>query len=176
MSWPPQPERRYLPHEHPPHVRATDDQREQVAEKVRGALSDGRLTIAELDERLNAVYTARTHGELHQTIADLYDSRPPPSPPVAPPMSMVPHPGYYPPVPADTSEKMVLPTFLMCLFLGPLGVHRFYVGKPGSAVAMLLSTLFTFGIVGGIWTIVDLIIIAVGSFRDGENRLIRRWT
>ena len=50
---------------------------------------------------------------------------------------------------------------LLCLFLGYLGVHRFYVGKKGSGVAQLL----TLGGVG-IWTLVDLVMILTGSFKD----------
>jgi len=69
------------------------------------------------------------------------------------------------------SEKKILPAFLLCLFFGLIGVHRFYVGKVGSGVAQIL----TLGGLG-IWTLVDFIVIISGTFRDGENARIVHWT
>lgn len=68
-----------------------------------------------------------------------------------------------------------LATFLFCFFLGIFGAHRFYTGKTGSAVAMLLITILL-GWIGigvaitGIWALVDLILIACAKFtgRDGQ--------
>ncbi len=66
------------------------------------------------------------------------------------------------------SEKGFVPTLLLCFFLGTFGVHRFYVGKVGTGVLMLL----TFGGLG-IWALIDFIMIAVGSFTDKEGRPIK---
>ena len=56
---------------------------------------------------------------------------------------------------------------LLCLFLGGIGAHRFYVGKNGTGLFML----FTFGGLG-IWALADLITIIQGNFRDvSENPL-----
>lgn len=69
---------------------------------------------------------------------------------------------------AEKSEKGFVPTLLLCLLLGGLGVHRFYVGRPGTGIAMLL----TLGGLG-IWSLIDLIIIATGGFKDGKGLKIK---
>ncbi len=69
---------------------------------------------------------------------------------------------------ARLSEKGFVPALLLCFFLGALGVHRFYVGKIGTGILMLL----TLGGLG-IWNLIDFIMIAVGSFKDKEGNLIK---
>ncbi len=69
----------------------------------------------------------------------------------------------------EMSDKGFVPALLLCFFLGVLGVHRFYVGKIGTGILMLL-TLGGFGI----WQIIDFVLIAVGSFTDKEGRQLRR--
>ena len=54
-----------------PDLRATDADRERVAEQLRGAAAQGQLTFDELDERLDAAYAARTGAELVPLTADL---------------------------------------------------------------------------------------------------------
>lgn len=66
------------------------------------------------------------------------------------------------------SHKGFVPTLLLCFFLGTLGVHRFYVGKIGTGILMLL----TLGGLG-IWALIDFVIIAVGSFRDKDGNPIK---
>ena len=54
-----------------PELRASDEDRERVVEILRVAAGDGRLSAAELDERLETALTARTVGELTTVTADL---------------------------------------------------------------------------------------------------------
>lgn len=54
-----------------PTLRASDADRERVAEHLRRAAGDGQITMEELDERLNEAYAARTHAELVPLTADL---------------------------------------------------------------------------------------------------------
>lgn len=53
------------------HLRASDADRERVAEILRTAAGDGRLTLEELDERLDTVYKAKTYAELEPVTRDL---------------------------------------------------------------------------------------------------------
>ncbi|GAA4241903.1 DUF1707 domain-containing protein [Actinomadura meridiana] len=54
-----------------PEMRAGDADRERVARVLQDAAGDGRLTLAELDERLDAVYAAKTYAELEPITRDL---------------------------------------------------------------------------------------------------------
>lgn len=66
------------------------------------------------------------------------------------------------------SEKTFVATLLLCVLLGGLGIHRFYVGKTGTGILMLL----TLGGLG-IWSFIDLIVIAIGNFTDSEGLPIK---
>jgi Domain of unknown function (DUF1707) len=52
-------------------LRASDADRERVAERLRHATAEGRLDPEELEERLETVFAARTYGELDAPVADL---------------------------------------------------------------------------------------------------------
>ncbi|MEV6551548.1 DUF1707 domain-containing protein [Streptomyces sp. NPDC051597] len=54
-----------------PEMRASDAERERVAEALRDAVAEGRLDMEEFEERLEAAYKARTHGELAPLVRDL---------------------------------------------------------------------------------------------------------
>ena len=70
----------------------------------------------------------------------------------------------------DVSDKSRLVAALLCWLLGVLGVHRFYVGKIGTGILQLI-TLGGFGL----WALIDLVIILVGSFKDKEGYVIKEW-
>lgn len=93
-------------------------------------------------------------------------------------------------------RKNKLIALLLCLFLAPLGVHRYYMGRVGSGVAMLLLyfSIFVFLFMGSmrsfpepvwigllvfgafalvgymVWWIIDLISIATGKMKDKQGR------
>ena len=69
--------------------------------------------------------------------------------------------------PSDKSRTIAL---ILAAVLGVFGAHRFYAGKVGTALLMLI----TMGGLG-IWWLVDLILIAAGGFRDSDGRLITNW-
>ncbi|MEC7232393.1 MAG: TM2 domain-containing protein [Planctomycetota bacterium] len=71
----------------------------------------------------------------------------------------------------SNSKKSRLVALLLCWFLGYFGAHRFYVGKAGTALLQLV-TLGGFGI----WWLIDLLMILVGSFRDAEDHRVFCWT
>lgn len=55
----------------PQRLRASDAEREQVAQVLRAAMSEGRLTLEEGEERLGKVYAATYRNELNPLVADL---------------------------------------------------------------------------------------------------------
>ncbi len=71
---------------------------------------------------------------------------------------------------SSLSSRSRLVALLLCWFLGVFGVHRFYVGKVGTGVLMLL----TLGGLG-IWVLIDLILILVGVSTDKEGRRVFVW-
>ena len=67
------------------------------------------------------------------------------------------------------SPKSRLAAFLLLLLIG-LGLQRFYVGKIGTGILYILTFA---GL--GIWFIVDLVMILVGSFTDKQGRVVANW-
>ena len=62
---------------------------------------------------------------------------------------------------SDYPYKNKIIALLLAIFVGGLGIHRFYVGKIGTGVILLLTA----GCLGIGW-IIDIVMIAIGSFRD----------
>ncbi len=94
-------------------------------------------------------------------------------------------------VAADVSSKSRLATTLLCIlpawFFSVFGIHRFYLGKTGTAVGMLLLTIlgwitiwiwglgFIFFVAGGIWSFIDFLIVVTGNMKDLEGKPIKNW-
>lgn len=78
----------------------------------------------------------------------------------------VPNMGSYQMHPYSLKSKTV--TLLLCIFLGALGIHRFYVGKTGSGILYLLT-----GGLFGIGWIIDIIKLIFGTFTDGKGYYLK---
>ena len=101
------------------------------------------------------------------------------------------------------SSKTKLVAFLLCIFLGTVGAHRFYVGRIGGAVGQLLLTIaasifsivaipagvanavlgVVVGVIGsiifgavGIWVFVDWLMILLTKFKDKNGQVLTVWT
>jgi hypothetical protein len=99
-------------------LRASDEDRDQIAERLRKATGEGRLLAEELEERLEATFGARTYGELDAVVADL------------------------PGVPARRRERP------QPLALGPIHVIALFILAPVIislllAAAVIVATLFS---------------------------------
>lgn len=70
---------------------------------------------------------------------------------------------------SESSEKSWVTLFILYLFLGWIGVHRFYSGRVVSGVFYILTLN---GI--GIWAIIDFILIITKNFKDSNGKLINK--
>lgn len=77
-------------------------------------------------------------------------------------------PPYAPPFDPMKSNKDFLTTLLLAIFLGYLGIHRFYTNNTGIGVLQLIT-------LGGcgVWTIIDIIILVTGSYKDGDGKIVK---
>lgn len=117
-------------------------------------------------------------------------SAPPPPPGYGPPPGYQPPPGGYPPPPGYAfgahagapwgvhpvtgvpySDKQKLIAGLLNILL-PFGIGRFYIGDTGTGVAQLLVSIFTCGL-GGLWSLIDGIIMLTGEPNDAQGRPLR---
>ncbi|GGS59128.1 MULTISPECIES: DUF1707 domain-containing protein [Actinokineospora] len=150
-------------------------EREDAMRLLGEHFAAGRLQMGEYEQRLDAVTTAVTRGDLRGLFADL----PPPYPAfMAPPLWAAPPPRPMPAYPPHTypapaaydpnrspKSKLVAGLLQICL---PFGVGRFYTGHHGIAIAQLLTCG---GL--GIWSMIDGIILLVTESTDAEGRRLQ---
>ncbi|KRC57700.1 MULTISPECIES: TM2 domain-containing protein [unclassified Nocardioides] len=72
-------------------------------------------------------------------------------------------------VPYSEKQKVVAGVLQILL---PFGIGRFYIGDTGTGIAQLLVSLVTCGI-GGIWSMIDGILLLTGRPTDSEGRPLR---
>ena len=66
-------------------------------------------------------------------------------------------------------EKSWLVTLLLCIFLGYLGVHRFYTGHIAIGVAQLVTAGGC-----GIWALIDFILIVCDKFKTSDGKSLQK--
>jgi hypothetical protein len=70
------------------------------------------------------------------------------------------------------SDKSQLVAGLLQLFLGGLGIGRFYLGYTNIGVIQIVVSILTCGI-GSIWGLIDAILIMSGKVPDSDGRTLR---
>ena len=88
---------------------------------------------------------------------------------------------------AEVSSKSRLATALLAWFLGTLGLHRFYIGKIGTGLAILILGVvgwattwilgfgFVFITIAGIWVFIDFVLTVIGEMNDSQGKPIKNW-
>lgn len=70
--------------------------------------------------------------------------------------------------------RNIVVAYLLLIFFGLLGAHRFYMGRTGSAVAMLILTVTMVGLpITVIWAFVDLFLLP-GIAREERDAMRQR--
>lgn len=72
----------------------------------------------------------------------------------------------------STNAKSKIAAGLLGIFLGSLGIHNFYLGFTGKAIAQLLISLLSCGMlsfVSAIWGLIEGILILTGSIETDAN-------
>ena len=92
--------------------------------------------------------------------------------PVQAEASFCPSCGYSIPSKPAAGAKSKLTAGLLGIFLGGLGIHNFYLGFTGKAVAQIVVSVFTCG-AGSLWGFIEGILILCGNMnKDAEGNLL----
>ena len=70
----------------------------------------------------------------------------------------------------QVSPRSRLMALFLCLILGWIGVHRFYLDRAGTGFAMF----FTMGGFG-VWWFIDIILITIGLLNDNDGLPVKNW-
>ena len=74
----------------------------------------------------------------------------------------------------ERSDKSKLAAGLLGIFLGGIGVHNFYLGYTGKAVAQLVLFFCCAGVVSSIWGFIEGVLILAGNInRDAQGKTLR---
>ena len=95
-------------------------------------------------------------------------------------LSIFPVPGTSPPPvasysapPADDRNKFI--AALLAFLIGPLGIHRFYTGRTGSGIAMVILSCTVVGLLVTVpWAFIDMIRYLIMSDREFAERYARK--
>lgn len=68
----------------------------------------------------------------------------------------------------EVGNRKHLTAIVLSIFLGGLGIDRFYLGRIGTGILKLL----TFGGFG-LWTFIDWILIATNNLKDGDGKYLQ---
>ena len=127
-----------------------------TADQIRQWVTEGRATAQTLVQFKDGDWKPLAAFPEFKVVADN-------APPVA-----------VPPVTAAVNAKSRVAACLLGIFLGGLGIHRFYLGYTGIGVIQIIVTICTCGI-GQIWGFVEGILIIAGAAitTDAEGRPLR---
>jgi hypothetical protein len=135
-------------------MRAADADRQAVADKLKKALDEGRLDLAEYDERLQQAYAAKTYGDLEGLLDDIPDTLPTPARTATP----VPHTAAPTPVRSERAGQLVK------AWLGGFG-GIFVVGTIIWLVTSIASGHLQY--FWPVWLLIPMAVGALGRWRRG---------
>lgn len=148
-------------------VRIGTKERDEALQVLGEHFAEGRLPIAEYDERVTKAIEAETRADLRPLFHDLPHPHPsyfaPPPPPPMAPVASVRYELDYP----FERNKIVAGALQIVL---PFGIGRFYLGYTRIALAqLLLAPLF----IGVVWSVIDGILLLINGSNDAHHRRLR---
>jgi TM2 domain-containing membrane protein YozV len=69
----------------------------------------------------------------------------------------------------EESQKSWKVAFTLSVFLGLFGADRLYLGHPVLGILKLFTCAF-----GGVWWIIDILLLLLGVMRDAQGKTVKR--